>query len=52
MRPAMTKWTLALALVAAVLAGCSGGKAPYRAPGQKGCDDGGSGGVLIDGVCL
>ncbi|MFT3974699.1 MAG: hypothetical protein QM699_14955 [Amaricoccus sp.] len=49
----MARWTLALALAAALLtAGCSGDKGPYRAPGQKSCDDGGSGGVLIDGICL
>ncbi|HVL20278.1 MAG TPA: hypothetical protein VM422_04730 [Amaricoccus sp.] len=48
----MAKWTLALVLAAAVLAGCSGDKGPYRAPGQKTCDDGGSGGVIVDGVCL
>ena len=47
----MAKWTLALALAAAVLAGCSGDTGPYRAPGQKACDDGGSGGVIVDGVC-
>jgi hypothetical protein len=48
----MGKWTLVLALAAAVLAGCSSDKGPYRAPGQKTCDDGGSGGVIVDGVCL
>ena len=50
--PAVGRLTLVLALAAALLAGCSGESRPYRAPGQKGCDDGGSGGVLIDGVCL
>lgn len=47
----MARWTLLLVL-AALLAGCGGDPGPYRAPGQKGCDDGGSGGVMIDGVCL
>ncbi len=44
---------LALSLALPLLVGCGApAKGPYVAPGQKGCDDGGSGGVLIDGVCL
>lgn len=48
----MWTWTLAAAAALLLLAGCGPSDGPYRAPGQKGCDDGGSGGVLIDGVCL
>lgn len=48
----MGRWMLTLALAATLLAACSSDKGPYRAPGQKSCDDGGSGGVLIDGICL
>lgn len=41
---------LALAmLVSALLAGCGGGG---ETPRYRSCDDGGSGGVMIDGVCL
>lgn len=47
----MMKWTMLLAMIATLASGCSS-DGPYRAPGQAGCDDGGSGGVLIDGVCL
>lgn len=51
---------LALLISGAVLAACAA-PAPPPAPkvkrtvvpvGMTGCDDGGSGGVLIDGVCL
>jgi ABC-type glycerol-3-phosphate transport system substrate-binding protein len=38
--------TIALLLAAAMLAACSG-----PGPGAR-CDDGGDGGVVIDGVCL
>lgn len=47
----MMKWTMLLAMIAALASGCSSG-APRQATGQAACDDGGSGGVLIDGVCL
>ena len=47
-----SKWALLLALTAPVLAACSADKGPYLAPGQETCDDGGSGGVVVDGVCL
>lgn len=58
---------LSFALAAALLAGCGGGSepparrqsvaasAPEPAPlkvRHDPCDDGGSGGVMIDGVCL
>lgn len=52
---------LALLLVAALVAGCAASPPPARQPqvrqtvtpaGYKACDDGGSGGVMIDGVCL
>lgn len=58
---------LSFVLAAALLAGCGGGsKPPARAQGavaaapssaplkvrHQPCDDGGSGGVMIDGVCL
>jgi ABC-type glycerol-3-phosphate transport system substrate-binding protein len=41
-------------LVAAglLLAACGGGGAPAPAMKLQPCDDGGSGGVIIDGVCL
>ncbi len=48
---------LALIVAAAVLAGC-GGQPPPQAGATPAsvrlvpCDDGGSGGVMIDGVCL
>lgn len=48
----MWKSTLLLAGLMAMVAACSSSDGPYRAPGQKACDDGGSGGVLIDGICL
>lgn len=52
LKATMLEVTLALALAASVLAGCSADRGPFRAPGQQACDDGGSGGVLIDGTCL
>ena len=48
---------LAMIVAAAVLAGCGGqpqpqaGATPASVPLVP-CDDGGSGGVMIDGVCL
>lgn len=52
---------LALLLSAALLAGCAGSPPPapkqqirptVTPAGYKACDDGGSGGVMIDGICL
>ena len=45
---------LALILACLGLAGCAAGE-PARtgaAAASRACDDGGSGGVIIDGVCL
>lgn len=40
-------------LVALALAACAGGGGGSDAPMRlRGCDDGGAGGVIIDGVCL
>lgn len=47
-------------LLGALLGACGSAPAPAPAPASgepaprilRGCDDGGSGGVLIDGVCL
>ncbi len=41
-----------LALVAALVTGCSGETGPDGKTRLVRCDDGGSGGVIIDGVCL
>lgn len=42
----MVRTAVILLAATVLLAGCSGGSAP------RGCDDGGDGGVMIDGVCL
>lgn len=39
-------------LLGVLLAGCGGGGAPRETAFQRSCDDGGSGGVVIDGVCV
>ena len=35
-----------------LLAACSGGQSGPSGQAARSCDDGGDGGVLIDGVCL
>jgi hypothetical protein len=50
---AMRHWLVMLAAAGLLLAACSsGGDAPAPAMTLQPCDDGGSGGVIIDGVCL
>jgi hypothetical protein len=51
-RDAMLHRLTVLALAVAFLAGCSGGTGPDGTTRLVRCDDGGSGGVIIDGVCL
>ena len=44
---------LVLLLIAgAMLAACARPAPPERSVQLRGCDDGGDGGVVIDGVCL
>jgi type IV pilus biogenesis protein CpaD/CtpE len=48
----MRRQLVLLAVVAALLAACAPAPPTTRALQPRPCDDGGSGGVLIDGVCL
>jgi uncharacterized lipoprotein YajG len=52
----MHRALVAIAVAACVLAGCGGQPQPQAATPTTvrlvPCDDGGSGGVIIDGVCL
>jgi hypothetical protein len=49
----MRYWIVMLAAAGLVLAACgNAGGTPARAVKLQPCDDGGSGGVIIDGVCL
>ena len=49
----MPRRLLFMLLAAALLCACGrGGDAPQTRSGPRSCDDGGSGGVVIDGVCL
>jgi hypothetical protein len=44
--------TVLMTLAAALIAACAAHEpAPYGPPARS-CDDGGDGGVIIDGVCL
>jgi uncharacterized lipoprotein YmbA len=47
----MRKRLVLLLIGAATLAACAG-EPPARTMQLRSCDDGGSGGVIIDGVCL
>lgn len=48
----MSVRTVLIALAAALIAACAAHEpAPYGPPARS-CDDGGDGGVIIDGVCL
>jgi hypothetical protein len=43
---------VALLLVAVLLAACAAPRQPAPSMQLRACDDGGAGGVIIDGVCL
>ena len=48
----MLRPVVILLIAASMIAACARPAPPERSVQLRGCDDGGDGGVVIDGVCL